>query len=106
MLSDKRFGAAVPVRHTSSQPYAFPHIFSVHPSHIHGLVYRLGYHDTLSGIEDILYSLGCPNRRIAMFSDDPQHVLQTIVDMGHTDPSVGDDSLTCAWSYNRPMWSF
>ena len=106
MLSDKRFGAGVPVHPTTSQPYAFPHIFSVHPSHIHGVAHRLGDHDRLSGVEDISRSLGCPDRRMVMFSDHPQHVLETIVDMGYTDPSVRDDFPMCAWSYNRLMSSF
>ena len=106
MISDKRFGSGVPVHPTTSQPYAFPHIFSVHHNRIDSIAHRLGHHDRLSGVEDISYSLGCPDRRMVMFSDHPQHVLQTIVDMGHMDPSVRDDSPTCAWSYNRPMWSF
>ena len=29
---------------------------------------------------------------MVMFADRPEHVLQTIADMGFTDPSVGEDS--------------
>jgi len=92
MLSHKRDYAAVLGRPTTSQPNAFLHKESVRSGCIHGLAHRPGYHNRLSGEQDISRSLGRSNRRMVMFSDRPPHVPPTIADTGYTDPSVGEHS--------------
>jgi len=63
---------------------------------IHDIAHRSSHPDRIAGEEDIPRSLGRSDRRMVMFSQRPQHVLQTIAHMGYKDLSVREDSPTYA----------